>query len=89
VNIEQGRNEVAAQAARLSATELSELPSEERRDIEGVMADAKRRLTDQDRLLQQAQVDENDAVNALSQEQSRWGDLNTRLEDLERTLGGR
>jgi hypothetical protein len=53
------------------------------------MADARRRLADQDRLLQQAQVDENDAVNALSQEQSRWGDLNTRLEDLESTLGGR
>lgn len=89
VNMEQARNEIAAQTQRWSATELSSLPNDQRRDFEAVMADTKRRLTDQDRLLQQAQVDENEAVNALSQEQSRWGDLNTRLEDLERTLGGR
>ena len=89
VNMEQARNEVAAQTRRFSATELSALPNDQRRDFEGALADAKRRLADQDRLLQQAQVDENEAVNALSQEQSRWGDLNTRLEDLERTLGGR
>jgi hypothetical protein len=89
VNLEQARNEVAAQTRRFSATELSALPNDERREFEAVMSDAKRRLADQDRLLQQAQVDENDAVNALSQEQSRWGDLNTRLEGLERTLGGR
>jgi hypothetical protein len=89
VKMEQERNEIAAQTRRWSATELSALPADQRRDFEGVMADAKRRLADQERLLQQAQVDENEAVNALSQEQSRWGDLNTRLEDLERTLGGR
>jgi hypothetical protein len=34
-------------------------------------------------------VDENEVINALSQEQSRWGDLNARLDDLERTLGAR
>jgi hypothetical protein len=89
VNIEQARNDLAAQAQRFSATELSALPNDQRRDFEGVMAEAKRQLAGQERLLQQAQLDENEAVNALSQEQSRWGDLNTRLEDLERTLGGR
>ena len=89
VNLEQLRNEVAAQVGRFGASELSALPNDQRRDVEFAMADTKRRLADQDRLLQQAQMDENEAVNALSQEQSRWGDLNTRLDDLERSLGAR
>jgi hypothetical protein len=89
VNMEQLRNDVVAQQRSFSATELSALPNDQRRDFEFMMADAKRRLADRDRLLQQAQVDENEAVNALAQEQSRWGDLNTRLDDLERSLGAR
>ena len=89
VNLEQVRNEVAAQVGRFGASELSALANDQRRDVEFAMADTKRRLADQDRLLQQAQMDENEAVNALSQEQSRWGDLNTRLDDLERSLGAR
>jgi TolA-binding protein len=89
VNLEQERNEMAAQVQRFGASELSALPNDQRRDVESAMADAKRRLADQDRQLQQAQVDENEAVNALGQEQSRWGDLNTRLDDLERSLGAR
>lgn len=89
VNLEQLRNEVAAQVRRFGASELSALPNDQRRDVELAMADTKRRLADQDRQLQQAQADENEAVNALSQEQSRWGDLNTKLDDLERTLGAR
>jgi seryl-tRNA synthetase len=89
VNLEQVRNEVAAQVGRFGASELSALATDQRRDVEFAMADTKRRLADQDRLLQQAQTDENEAVNALSQEQSRWGDLNTRVDDLERSLGAR
>ena len=89
VNLEQGRNEMAAQVRRFGANELSVLPNDQRRDVEFAMADAKRRLADQDRQLQEAQADENEAVNALTQEQSRWGDLNTRLDDLERSLGAR
>lgn len=88
-NLEQERIEAAEQIQRFSASELSALPIDQRRVIELMMGDGKRRLADQDRLLQQAQVDENDAVNALTQEQSRWGDLNTRLDDLERSLGAR
>ena len=52
-----------------------------------MVAEAKRRLADQDRILQQAQIEETDATNALGQEQSRWGDLNTRLDDLDRSIG--
>jgi hypothetical protein len=71
VNVEQERIEMAAQTQRFSATELSALPTEQRRAFEFMM-DTKRRLADQDRQLQQALADENEAVNALSQEQSRW-----------------
>jgi len=88
-NIEQARNETAAQTQQFNAGALSAVPIEQRRDFEFVIAEAKRRLAEQDRLLQQAQADESDAVTALGQEQSRWGDLNTRLDDLERTLGAR
>lgn len=89
MNVEQEGKDMADQVRRFNANELSALPIEQRRVIEFAMGDTKRRLADHDRLLQQAQADENEAVNALSQEQSRWGDLNTRLDDLERTLGGR
>ena len=88
-NIEQARNETAAQTQQFNAGALSAVPIEQRRDVEFVIAEAKRRLAEQDRLLQQAQADESDAAIALGQEQSRWGDLNTRLDDLERTLGAR
>jgi len=88
-NIEQARNETAAQTQQFNAGALSAVPIEQRRDFEFVIAEARRRLAEQDRLLQQAQADESDAAIALGQEQSRWGDLNTRLDDLERTLGAR
>lgn len=89
VNMEQGRNEMATQVRRVNVSDVSAMPVDQRRDFEFMMADTKRRLAEQERQLQQAQADENDAVNALSQEQSRWGDLNTRLDDLERTLAAR
>jgi hypothetical protein len=89
VNMEGLRNETAAQSRQFTASELSGIPSDQRRDFELMMGEAKRRLAEQERQLQQAQVDENEVINALSQEQSRWGDLNARLDDLERTLGAR
>jgi chromosome segregation ATPase len=88
-NIEQERNDTAAQAQQFSASALAAVPADQRRVVEFAMAGAKRRLGDLDQQVQQAQVDENEAANALTQEQSRWGDLNTRLDDLERTLGAR
>ena len=46
----RARNDLAAQAQRFSATELSALPNDQRRDFEGVMAEAKRQLAGQERL---------------------------------------
>ena len=44
VNIEQARNETAAQTQQFSASELAAVPVDQRRDFEFVMAEAKRRL---------------------------------------------
>jgi hypothetical protein len=88
-NAEQSRNEVASQVQTFSNPERSRWSEQQLRDFEGMLGDAKRRLSDQDRVLQQAQVEENDAINALRQEQDRWGDINARLEELDRTLGAR
>jgi len=86
---EQARNDVAAQVKRFSEPDRSKLSEQQLRDFEWMLEDAKHRLSDQVRVVQQAQVEENDASNALRQEQDRWGDFNTRLEELDRTLGAR
>jgi hypothetical protein len=49
----------------------------------------KSQLVLQDRTVQQIRVEENDAVNALAEEQGRWNDFNARLDDLERSLSQR
>jgi hypothetical protein len=87
-NAEQGRNEVAMRVGRLSA-ETGTLDPEKRRDLELEVEAMKSQLALQDRTLQQIRVDENDAVNALAQEQGRWNDFNARLDELERTLSQR
>ena len=46
VNIEQVRNETAAQTQQFSASALAAVPVDQRRDFEFVMAEAKRRLAD-------------------------------------------
>ena len=89
VNMEQERDEMAAQTQRFSANELSALPNDQRKVFEFMMGDTKRRLADQDRQLQQAQADENEAANALSQERAAGAIYNTRLDNLERSLGAR
>jgi hypothetical protein len=86
---ELARNDVASQVERFSNPDRSKLSEQQVRDFEMMLQDAKRRLSEQDRVLQQAQAEENEAITALRQEQDRWGDFNTRLEELDRTLGAR
>jgi hypothetical protein len=88
-NVEQGRNELAGRLLRLSEAEIAARPAEERRNIEIQVEHEKSQLALQDRTLQQLQVGETDAVNALAQEQGRWNDFNARLEELERSLSQR
>ena len=69
--------------------ELSKLPPEQRRDMERNMELQKEQLGRQEQVLAQLRVEENDAAAALAQEQGRWSDLNTRLDELERSLAPR
>lgn len=86
---ERARNEVMSQVRMFGNPDRSQLNEQQLRDFELMLEDAKRRLSDQDRILQQAQADENEATTALREEQDRWGEFNARLEDLDRTLGAR
>jgi hypothetical protein len=58
-----------------------------RKSCEYEQADVKRKLGAQSRLGEQLRTRENEATQALSTEQSRWIDLNSRLDELERLLG--
>ena len=87
-NAERGRDELASQMRPFTGAETT-LGPEERRQAEFRMAQLKAELAIQERTLQQMQLEENDAVNALAQEQGRWNDLNARLDELERSLSQR
>ena len=88
-NAEQGRNQSASQMMRLTGAETANLGPEELRAVESQIEFLKTQLALQDRMLQQMQVEENDAVSALAVEQGRWNDFNARLDDLERSLSQR
>jgi len=75
---------------QLAETEKGVQPATDdkiRKGLEYEHADLKRRLGAQGRLEEQLRGRENDAAQGLSTEQSRWIDLNTRLDELERLLG--
>ena len=58
-----------------------------RKALEMEQTGVKRHLNMQSRLEQQLRTRENDAAQAFSTEQSRWTELNARLDELERLLG--
>jgi len=58
-----------------------------RKAFEMEQTGVKRHLNMQSRLEQQLRTRENDAAQAFSTEQSRWTELNARLDELERLLG--
>ena len=89
LNAEQARNELARQMGQMAGADTSKIDPERRRDLELETESAKSRLALQDRTLQEIRVEENDAVNALAQEQGRWNDFNLRLDELERSLSQR
>ena len=73
---------------RLAEDEGSLLNPDEkiRRAAELEVAALKRMMANQSRLLQDLRTRENEAAQALASEQSRWIDLNARLDELERLL---
>jgi uncharacterized membrane protein len=85
-NAEQGIAAMASGMPSANAAGLSKLPPEQRRDFERMIEMQREQLAQQEQALAQMRVEENDAANALAQEQSRWSDLNSRLDELERSL---
>jgi chromosome segregation ATPase len=95
--LDQVRRELSA--ASLESQKLSDqLPEMEkgiqtatddktRKSYEYEQVDVKRKLGAQSRLEEQLRARENEAAQVLSTEQSRWIDLNARLDELERLLG--
>jgi len=57
-----------------------------RQGLEFERQEVKRKLKEQARLDQELRARENDSAQALATEQSRWLELNARLDDLERLL---
>lgn len=86
---EQMRAMTASQLGQFDAMQdaAKATSPEERRAIEQMLRETKERLAQQDETLQQLRLEENEAQNALAQEQGRWSDLNARLDELERSLG--
>jgi valyl-tRNA synthetase len=83
---EQGLEAMRNQTRVFSPAELTKLSDDDRRGLEMAMSQQKRELARQEQTLSELRTQETDAENALSQEQARWGELNNRLEELERTL---
>ena len=64
----------------------TEADEKERRGLESALRDLKKQLKAQGTLEEQLQTRESDATQALNMEQTRWMELNARLDELERLL---
>lgn len=101
--LDRQRSEAAARVVEASratagmAAQLDQVDSgcgapvnaQQRRDCELAATQFKRQFGTQQAFEQQLRSQENDLANALAQEQARWSDVNSRLDDLERTLNAR
>lgn len=94
--VDQVRRELTAASLETQklADQLPELekgvqsPDEKiRKSYEYEQTSVKQKMAAQARLEQQLRTRESEAIQALSTEQSRWVDLNARLDELERLLG--
>jgi hypothetical protein len=65
---------------------LQQQEAEERGGIEAAIREQRERLAEQERIVDQLRRDEADAATALTQEQTRWKEFNSRLEELERSF---
>jgi hypothetical protein len=78
---------IAAQVEQFNRGGCDTTPNaEQRRDCELLVTQFKRQLGTQQAFEQQLRAQENDLANALAQEQARWSDVNSRLDELERAL---
>jgi chromosome segregation ATPase len=74
---------------QLKMFENAQPDSAEAKQLEHLLAAFKSTLTSGAANLQRLQADEAGILQELAAEQSRWSDINRRVEDLERGLGGR
>jgi hypothetical protein len=73
--------------ARADSDGCSKLPSvDARNDCEANVTMMRRQLAEQEAREQQLKAHENELTDALSAEQARWSEFNSRLDELERTL---
>jgi hypothetical protein len=88
VQAEEVRSEMAMRLRQYTDDDsyLQQQEAEERGGVEAAIREQRERLQDQDRIVEQLRRDEADAANALTQEQARWKDFNSRLEELERSF---
>jgi hypothetical protein len=80
---------LAAQMTQFDEGCGASLTAEHRRECEQAARLFKRQFGTQQAFEQQLRSQESDLVNALAQEQARWSDVNSRLDDLERSLSAR
>jgi chromosome segregation ATPase len=64
-------------------------PSVARRECDNMIRAVKHEMATQEAAEQRLRAQETDLANALSTEQSRWSDFNSRLDELEQSLSGR
>lgn len=85
--IGQAMSGLRTQVGRLTTGGCNDVPAgDARRDCESMAAMLKGQLADQEAREQQWRAQENELTNALSAEQARWSDFNSRLDELERSL---
>jgi hypothetical protein len=67
----------------------AEVPAEQRRDMEGMVGMLRGQLQAAQAAQATLRTEHDSLLNALSTEQSRWSDFNSRLDELERSLPAR
>ena len=82
---EKERTTLAAQVKQFE-NPGSQVPAEQRRDMEGMLVMLRGQLQAAQTTEATLRADQDSLLNALSNEQSRWSDFNSRLDELERAL---
>jgi hypothetical protein len=88
VQAEEVRSEMAMRLRQYTDDDsyLQLQEAEERGGVETAIREQRERLSEQERIVDQLRRDEADAATALTQEQARWKEFNSRLEELERSV---
>jgi hypothetical protein len=88
VQAEDVRSEMAMRLRQYTDDDsyLQQQEAEERGGVEQAIREQRERLAEQERVVDQLRRDEAEAASGLTQEQARWKDFNSRLEELERAF---